>query len=174
MKAIDLFAGWGGFSLGAVERGRADQEDREALQVFGMIRESLINLRRPEDKPTSVERERAEIRNGASHPARLALAAEESIYPCAKCGVLRTKSEGGTIFTVCDACWDANVAARGDQEDPRARIAKLEAALIEACTIAARWFDDYPGEDADRIAALRQLVAAAAAPAIDDGTMESA
>ena len=27
-------------------------------------------------------------------------------YPCDKCGVLRTKTEGGTTFTVCDACWD--------------------------------------------------------------------
>ena len=24
-------------------------------------------------------------------------------YPCADCGVSRT--EGGTVFTVCDACW---------------------------------------------------------------------
>ena len=28
-------------------------------------------------------------------------------YPCARCGALRTKEEGGTTFTVCDACWDA-------------------------------------------------------------------
>jgi len=27
-------------------------------------------------------------------------------YPCDKCGVLRTKTDGGTTFTVCDACWD--------------------------------------------------------------------
>lgn len=28
------------------------------------------------------------------------------IYPCADCGTLRTKAEGGTTFTVCDDCWD--------------------------------------------------------------------
>ena len=28
------------------------------------------------------------------------------IYPCANCGKLRTKDEGGTVFTVCDECWD--------------------------------------------------------------------
>lgn len=28
-------------------------------------------------------------------------------YPCAKCGKLRTKDEGGTTFTVCDKCWDS-------------------------------------------------------------------
>ena len=28
------------------------------------------------------------------------------IYPCAECGIMRTKDEGGTTFTVCDDCWD--------------------------------------------------------------------
>ena len=28
------------------------------------------------------------------------------IYPCAECGKLRSKNEGGTVFTVCDECWD--------------------------------------------------------------------
>lgn len=26
-------------------------------------------------------------------------------YPCEKCGKPRSKAEGGTTFTVCDACW---------------------------------------------------------------------
>lgn len=26
-------------------------------------------------------------------------------YPCAKCKKLRSKDEGGEIFTVCDDCW---------------------------------------------------------------------
>lgn len=30
----------------------------------------------------------------------------EKYYPCCRCGVWRTKSEGGTTFTVCDECWD--------------------------------------------------------------------
>ena len=30
---------------------------------------------------------------------------EEEMYPCEECGVLRTKAEGGTTFTVCDDCW---------------------------------------------------------------------
>lgn len=29
---------------------------------------------------------------------------KEKIYPCADCGVLRSKDEGGTVFTVCDKC----------------------------------------------------------------------
>lgn len=31
---------------------------------------------------------------------------EDRIYPCEECGKLRTKSEGGTLYTVCDECWD--------------------------------------------------------------------
>lgn len=30
----------------------------------------------------------------------------EPLYPCQKCGKQRTKSEGGTIFTLCDECWN--------------------------------------------------------------------
>jgi hypothetical protein len=30
----------------------------------------------------------------------------ERLYPCDDCGVLRSKNEGGTVFTVCDKCWD--------------------------------------------------------------------
>jgi hypothetical protein len=32
--------------------------------------------------------------------------AAEPKYPCDCCGLPRTKSEGGTTFTVCDHCWD--------------------------------------------------------------------
>ena len=35
----------------------------------------------------------------------------EPMYPCADCGKLRTKAEGGTTFTVCDPCWDKRRAA---------------------------------------------------------------
>jgi len=32
----------------------------------------------------------------------------ERIYPCDQCGKMRSKDEGGTIFTVCDDCWSNN------------------------------------------------------------------
>jgi len=32
--------------------------------------------------------------------------ANDRVYPCDDCGVLRSKNEGGTTFTVCDSCWD--------------------------------------------------------------------
>jgi DNA-directed RNA polymerase subunit M/transcription elongation factor TFIIS len=31
----------------------------------------------------------------------------DRVYPCRRCGKLRSKNEGGTTFTVCDECWDA-------------------------------------------------------------------
>lgn len=31
------------------------------------------------------------------------------IYPCAICGTMRSKDEGGTVFTVCDGCWGKRV-----------------------------------------------------------------
>ncbi len=39
----------------------------------------------------------------------------EAAYPCDKCRKLRTEAEGGTTFTVCDACWDT--------EHPRSEVA---------------------------------------------------
>jgi len=30
----------------------------------------------------------------------------ETIYPCLDCDVMRTRAEGGTVFTVCEVCWD--------------------------------------------------------------------
>ena len=31
---------------------------------------------------------------------------DDRVYPCSMCGKLRSKNEGGTIFTVCDDCWE--------------------------------------------------------------------
>lgn len=33
-------------------------------------------------------------------------------YPCADCGCWRTKSEGGTTFTVCDECWSKHYGSK--------------------------------------------------------------
>jgi hypothetical protein len=38
---------------------------------------------------------------------------DERIYPCDDCGVMRSKNEGGTTFTVCDDCWDAHYRKAG-------------------------------------------------------------
>jgi hypothetical protein len=46
-------------------------------------------------------------------------AGKEKLYPCDGCGVMRTKAQGGTVFTVCDACWDKACAkpASGDAKE---------------------------------------------------------
>ena len=31
---------------------------------------------------------------------------DKKIYHCIDCGKLRSKDEGGTVFTVCDECWE--------------------------------------------------------------------
>lgn len=36
--------------------------------------------------------------------------ADDRIYPCKDCGTMRSKNEGGAIFTVCDECWDKHHA----------------------------------------------------------------
>lgn len=41
----------------------------------------------------------------------------ERIYPCVKCGVMRSKAEGGTVFTVCDECWDAGHLKEGRADE---------------------------------------------------------
>lgn len=46
---------------------------------------------------------------------------EGAIYPCADCGVMRTKAQGGTTFTVCDTCWDKHWAKRSAPTAPPER-----------------------------------------------------
>jgi len=31
---------------------------------------------------------------------------DKEIYPCGDCGKMRSKNEGGTVFAVCDECWN--------------------------------------------------------------------
>lgn len=38
----------------------------------------------------------------------------DRIYECRRCGVMRTKAEGGTVFSVCDACWDVTTGTACD------------------------------------------------------------
>lgn len=40
------------------------------------------------------------------------MTSDDKKYPCEKCGKLRTKDEGGAVFTVCDDCWDIDEKAK--------------------------------------------------------------
>lgn len=44
------------------------------------------------------------------------------IYPCAECGVMRSKNQGGTAFTVCDVCWDKLHPPVADQDRKLAQV----------------------------------------------------
>ena len=39
-------------------------------------------------------------------PTKIDPTSGETLYPCLDCDVMRTKAEGGTVFTVCEVCWD--------------------------------------------------------------------
>ena len=54
-------------------------------------------------------------------------APESQLYPCAKCGAMRSKGEGGTTFTVCDKCWN-------DRQEPSGDCEPGEHALDELCS----------------------------------------
>lgn len=47
------------------------------------------------------------------NPVIVDRATGEQPYSCVECGELRTKAEGGTVFTVCDNCWDKHHPPRG-------------------------------------------------------------
>ena len=50
---------------------------------------------------------------------------KDRIYPCEDCGKLRSKDEGGTVFTVCDECWDKHYEKmRSNQTAKRAATRK--------------------------------------------------
>lgn len=47
-------------------------------------------------------------------------AQDDRTWPCYKCGKQRTKAEGGSIFTLCDSCWDKHFntdTAQGGSEN---------------------------------------------------------
>jgi hypothetical protein len=64
---------------------------------------------------------RVERRQRCFDPAsHLPVDPNAEIYPCAKCGVLRSVAQGARVFTVCDECWEEehpNAAADGEGSD---------------------------------------------------------
>ena len=37
----------------------------------------------------------------------------KKIYPCLTCKKMRSKDEGGSVFSVCDKCWDKKYKKEG-------------------------------------------------------------
>jgi uncharacterized Zn finger protein (UPF0148 family) len=54
-------------------------------------------------------------------------------YPCDRCGTVRTRAEGGRIFTVCDACWGVHEPApvAPGPLDVEARLKRLSTRLSD-------------------------------------------
>ena len=82
--------------------------------------------------------------------------AKEETYPCADCGLLRTKEEGGTVFTVCDECWDKHY-----KKDPN----ELELTENQVNLISELWtkqinqyFMAVTGVDPKEFAGMRKAV----------------
>ena len=59
---------------------------------FPVLEDRIVNLEKRIEALEGKKEVKAEVK--------------EELYPCSDCGKLRTKAEGGTTFTVCEACWD--------------------------------------------------------------------
>ena len=70
---------------------------------------------------------------------------DDKVYPCLKCGRLRSKNQGGTTFTHCERCWPPKKrqAKRPPVSDRRLRDAALEWAKAKLRE-AASYFGDSP------------------------------
>lgn len=60
---------------------------------------------------------------------------KEPLYPCDGCGVMRTKAEGGTTFTVCDACWDKHFRVATAREQVAERDVALDKAVLRVAEL---------------------------------------
>lgn len=112
---------------GAIELARAilaSPEPAEPVRRVPSVRESMAKAGIPWPGDSG-ELDRL-CRPASIEPAEPA--DPERIYPCADCGVMRTKAEGGTTFTVCDECWDKHhgKAAPDPASEPRAKITRLD------------------------------------------------
>lgn len=54
----------------------------------------------------------------ACHDTKPVDTADPRVYPCDHCGRMRNKAEGGTIFTLCDECWDKHFKKDSAPADP--------------------------------------------------------
>jgi hypothetical protein len=84
---------------------------------------------------------------------------EDKIYPCAKCPTLRSRSEGGAIFTVCDSCWDGERPLRDGES--AVRIAALESVFRAVVEWRHMCWHDGEHRDGPKLYALRDAIDAA-------------
>ena len=44
---------------------------------------------------------------------------EQRIYPCAACETMMSKDEGGTVFSICEKCWDKHYRNGLEKQDDK-------------------------------------------------------
>src|SRR6185437_9570092 len=104
----------------AIEADRAvrDAEHKAALAAARRLVGDWMRSH-PHD-PLSAASARAVTGARFEYPEATPPTSDQRAYPCAACGVMRSASEGGTVFTVCDACWHDTVpSASATTEGPR-------------------------------------------------------
>lgn len=80
----------------------------QAAKIAGWLREESGYPYKPATPALKIAADAIEA--GLAASATGGAMSDERMYPCADCGKLRTKAEGGTVFTVCDECWDKHWA----------------------------------------------------------------
>ncbi len=55
--------------------------------------------------------------NFSSNAIRPPINDNDKVYPCEDCGILRSKNEGGTVFTLCDDCWEIHYGDKRKLEE---------------------------------------------------------
>lgn len=99
-------------------------DSRKLLERLDRFAETLVgshgNQSLSDSEPTGTERSVQEL--PAPEGQKDEGAASDRVYPCADCGVMRSKDEGGTVFTVCDACWDKHYGKKSDGADTAPRL----------------------------------------------------
>jgi hypothetical protein len=93
------------------------------------------------------------------------------VYPCRRCGDMRSAPEGGTTFTVCDECWDATRAERTGETAPPAaapglveRLERIAATQESRCINGDEWPIARIGSDRLYLTDIRELLAALRLP----------
>lgn len=113
---------------------------KERERCLGILDELVDQLQSPIPYHAA-KRARSRVASGAA-PHRPGTGADdlpnpeppEPTYPCAKCGRLCTKAQGGTTFTVCDGCWE-ETHSEAEPEWPTLAICSGHAG---GCAVVAR------------------------------------
>lgn len=55
---------------------------------------------------------------------------DAEIFPCQDCGKMRSKNQGGTIFTVCESCWEKKYPPDSPRQDGETPTLKEQVRIV--------------------------------------------